>query len=87
MGNLLRPLKKRHLEVVPTASFGRSNGFYDSFKRHLIGYRDVTNRCKVLSKKGISAYLTTLRLGAKRFTGIRKTLYGHTQNALRAYAK
>lgn len=38
------------------------------------------NRCKALSKRGPGAYLTTLRLGAKRFTGIRKTLYAYTQN-------
>ena len=30
---------------METSSIDRSNGFYDSFKRHLIGYRDVTNEC------------------------------------------
>ena len=70
--------------LMETSSIDRSNGFYDSFKRHLIGYRDVTNECKALSEKGLSACLTTLRLGAKCFTGIREKLYGHTQNRRRS---
>ena len=75
-------LKKEHFWMKETSSFGRSNTFFDSFKRHLIGYRNALNGCKPLFQQGLRAYLTTLRLYPKYFTPIRKIPFAYTQNRL-----
>ena len=74
--------KKKHFGMKETSSFGRSNAFFDSFKRHLLGYRSASNKGKPLSQQGLRAYLTTFCLYPKHFTPIRKIPFAYTQNRL-----
>ena len=75
-------LKKEHFWMKETSSFGRSNAFFDSCKRHLIGYRDALNKGKPLFPQVLRAYQTTFCLYAKDLSPIRKRPFAYTQNTL-----
>ena len=72
--------KKRHLIVVLMPSDTRRGAFFRFFRCLLTGCRKHANVVKVPWEQGVGAIPTTLRLYAKCFTPIRKTLYAYTQN-------
>ena len=72
--------KKRHLIVVLMPSDTRRSAFFRLFRCLLTGCRKHANVVKVPWEQGVGAIPTTLRLYAKCFTPIRKTLYAYTQN-------
>ena len=58
------------------------DAFFNSWKAYFTGEEGILNRGQSLSKQGVYPILTTLRLYAKCFTPIPKTLYAYTQNEL-----
>ena len=74
--------KKWHLIVVLMPSDTRRSAFFRFFRCLLSGGRDQANAVKVPWGQGLGAVPTTLRLYAKCFAPIRKTLYAYTQNEM-----
>ena len=74
-----KPLSERLEDAVP---FPQRSAFFRFFRCLLTGGRDQANVVKVPWGQGLGAVPTTLRLYAKCFTPIRKTLYAYTQNEM-----
>ena len=72
-----KPLSERVEDAMPCP---RRSAFFRFFRCLLTGCREHANVVKVPWEQGLGAVPTTLRLYAKCFTPIPKTLYAYTQN-------
>ena len=81
-GMALYPPKPLSERVEDGMSCPRRSAFFRSFRCLLTGCRKHANVVKVPWEQGLGAVPTTLRLYAKCFTPIRKTLYAYTQNEM-----